>query len=790
MTRVLTYIEIDVPSFTSQSPEALQTFRFAIPVAYLPGDIDCIPSIDSVNFTPARISLGENLGQRASLSVTLRDHLHVFASEPYNQGTFWGKWRGRYGVKLRGRALRLIRGQIGQTIEQMETRYYVIEATDGPAPDGTYKIEAKDILKYADDDRAQAPLASNGSLDGTIEAADVKAILSPTGIGDTEYPLSGYLCLGGSEITGFTRVSDTLTLTRGQFGSQAAKHEAGDRVQIVLRYVGNDVADIIYDLLVNYAGVPADYISLTDWQAETAAYLGVIYAATITEPTAVRTLLSELIQQASLILWWDDRTRQVRLNVLREIATDTDLFDEDRIIEGSLRVQEQPTKRISQIWTFYGQRDPTKQVAGADNYRAGLLDVDLGRETEYGSAALTKITARWIETLTAASRLNSLQLSRFRDPPRAFAFDLALSETVTPAAGYQVSWWGSQDETGLRVNIPIQVTQVSIHPDRIHVEAEEMLASGVVVLQNVVFLTSVGAGQWTVPDTWNDANNSVEVIGGAGGGCRGHDEQGGRGGGGGAYSKETNINLTPGASVDFSVGDGGTGGKTTNPANGTAGGDTWFGAATYAASNVAAKGGQGGELVTGGGLGGQAAAGIGSTKFSGGDGGTGAQTGDRVGAGGGGAAAGPHGDGADGGNMSGLGSSANAGSGGGGADGGFPGDPCSGNTPGDGGDNRFSYGGGNSTSPGGDEGGGGRGGYGSDDPSGHGGDGEQIWTQTISPIISAGPGGGGGGGGGYYTSAVPGSDGGLYGGAGGGGYRSDAGDGTQGLIVITWTEAV
>jgi hypothetical protein len=767
--QAVTYIEIDVPTFVVQSPPATETYRFAIPTSYLPSDIDAIPSIDSVSFSPARISLGEDLGQRASLSVTLHDHLHVFADEAYEAGTFWGKWRGRYGTKLSARPLRLIRGVVGQSIAEMDTRHYVIESTDGPRPDGTYTIEAKDLLKFADDDRAQAPMASNGSLAGSVSSVAGVAYLSPSGIGNAEYPASGYVCLGGTEVCAFTRSGDTLTITRGQFGSNAQEHESGDRVQLTLRYSGNDVADIIYDLLVNYASVPAGYITLADWQAETAAYLGVIYAATITEPTAVKKLLSELIEQAALAIWWDDRAQQIRLNVLREIATDTATFDEDQIIEGSLQVQEQPDKRISQIWTFYGQRDPTDRTAGEDNFRAGLLDTDLALETEYGSAKIKKVTARWVETVTAATRLNSLQLSRYRDPPRQFNFDLITGTNITPAAGYMLSWWGSQTSDGTRADIPIQITQVSISSDRIHIEAEEMLASGVVVLQHCVIL-SANPGSlltYTRPATWNNADNGIRTIGAGAGGWHYYSGAGGGGGGGGAYSAIVNYSM--GATVSYQIGVGG--------GENTSGGDTWFGATTYGASSVAAKGGSTASGASGG-AGGQASAGIGTVRYSGGDGGNGAPQGEtRAGGGGGGGAGGPNGNGAQGGDLSNV--YQDSGSGGGGADGGYNGGADS-----LGGDNRFSFGGGNGTTPNGDEGGGGLGGPVSG-TAGNGGDGEQIWTQTVAPIVSAGPGGGGGGGG---SNAAAGH-GGFYGGGGGGSHWGTAGSGRQGAVIITWTEA-
>lgn len=780
----VTYIEVDVPTFSPSSPEETQTFRWCMPAHYLDRTIEAIDSITGISFTPARVSLGVDLGQRASLSVTFKDHKHIFAGEPYDQGTFFGKWRGRYGIKLRGRPLRLIRGYLGQAIADMDIRHYVIENTSGPTLDAVYTIEAKDVLKFADDDRAQAPLLSNGSLAGSINNSTTSATLSPAGIGDLEYPASGYVNIGGKEVCAFTRSGNALTITRGQFGSVAQEHSSGDRVQLVLRYDGDDVADIISDLLINYAGVPAEYITLADWTAETSAYLGVIYAATLTEPISVKTLISELIEQAALALYWDDRAQQIRLVVLREISTDAAVFNEENIIDGSLRVQEQPLKRISRIWTFYGQRDPTDTAANEDNYRRAQLDLDLAKEADYGSAEIRKIQARWIETETAASRLNTIQMGRFRDPPRVFSFDVHAGTVVTLAAGYTLEWWGNQDETGVEVPAQIQVTQVAIHADRVHIEAEEMLASGVVVLVNVVFLTTTGALlSYTVDASWNDADNAVETIG-AGGGGGGFTGPGGGGGGGGAFSGIENLNLTPGGSVSYRVGSPGVGGS-----NGTAGGDTWFNGATLGASSVGAKGG-GGGLDSGGvfgggagGTGGQASSGVGTTKYSGGDGGGGAPKGDvRAGGGGGGGAAGPNGDGADGASL--TSTSQDAGGGGGGANGGSAGSVSSSSTGGHGGNNRFGFGGGDPSASG-DEGGGGGGGN-RDQAGGPGGTGEQIWTQTVSPITSAGPGGGGGGGG----DNLNGGDGGDYGGGGGGGGGDNGGgDGAQGFIVLTWREA-
>ena len=84
------------------------------------------------------ISLGDGLGTRATLTVTLSDHRHIFAGESFEAGTFFGKWRGRYGQRLRGQPLRWRRGVGGQSLDAMETWHFIVEAVDGPTPDGHY----------------------------------------------------------------------------------------------------------------------------------------------------------------------------------------------------------------------------------------------------------------------------------------------------------------------------------------------------------------------------------------------------------------------------------------------------------------------------------------------------------------------------------------------------------------------------------------------------------------------------------------------------------------------------
>lgn len=229
-------------------------------------------------------------------------------------------------------------------------------------------------------------------------------------------------------------------------------------------------------------------------------------------------------------------------------------------------------------------------------------------------------------------------------------------------------------------------------------------------------LTATGAGDWVVPNDFNWADYQITTLGGgadSGGGC----------------SSVANLSPSfpngygPGALIPYNVG--------------AAGGDTWFGHASYASACVAAKGG-------GTSVGGQASAGIGTVRYSGGNCGT--DTGS--GKGGAGAAAGPSGNGGNG--ASGyVGSSGSHGGGGGGADGGG---------------NGVYLGAGGTGANGGGSGGASAGG---DYSTGAAGQNGSEWG-------AYGCGGGAGGGGAYgYRGAA-----GLYG--GGGRY------GSQGLIVIEY----
>lgn len=658
------------------------TLRFAKPTHYRPSDIFAFPFIESVDYTPAVVSLGKDLGQRASVTITFRDapdsdtfpgldpYLATRDYDPYSQGTFFGKLRARHRF-LVGRPLWLVMGYLGQDIDDMERRRFVIDSYEGPTPDGKFIIRASDVLKLGNAEKAQAPAMSPGRLVADINAAVTSFTLTPSGIGNSDYPASGWLNLGGSEIVSFTRSGDVCTITRGQLNTTAASHSAGDRAQLVLAYVGDDPADIIHDLCTNYIpDFDADWIDLDAWQTETGTYNGNVYTAYITEPTSVKTLLEEMAQQASLALWWDDVNELLRLQVLRAVLTSAFDYTPDNMRQGTLAIREQLEQRLSQVQIYFGQINPLLPLSNKDNYRSSTIVSDADAEEDWGQPAIMTIMSRWIPSSgrTVADRLGAILLGRFKTPPRHVSFEVQRYAETDPelGGGYQFFCDFVQDETGATDDayIPIQVTQLKVRDDSFAVEAEEMLfdapaadlADRTVTIDANDFnlnLRTAHDSIYPAPDgseTVTFTINAGVTVGSTSTSSPAIDV--------GTWPSGTTINLVlaSGARIQGKGGAGGTGSYNTN--NGTAG--AAGGTALYTRKAISLN--NSGGIFGGGGGGG----GGGSSFRSGGGGGGGAGT--QVGAGGPSPGSFPGSPGADGtadaGGAGGAGGDASAGPGG------------------------------------------------------------------------------------------------------------------------------
>lgn len=445
-----------------------------------------IPSVAAINVTPSVLKPGVDIGVRESVKIGFKDHPHSDAGldkyiedrdyDPYQQGTFWSKLRARH-VSLEGFALRVIRGQVGDDLNEADVYNYVVDSIVGQGENCS--VSAKDFLILTDKKKAQCPRISNGVLSADIDANDTTITLLPIGVGDAEYPLTGKVAIGGEEVVSFTRAGDVLTVVRGRSNTVPDDHKEGDIVQLVKIYEPQGPADIIYNLLTQFCpGIDTDWINANEWEVEVDQYVGRLYSAEIAEPTSVVTLINELIEQVGLVFWADPLTQQIRLRSLRPVTTSSKIYSEDQIMP-SLRVTEQTQLRVSEVWTYYGQRNPLEQLDEPSNFTAAIASIDANATQDYQHPAIKKVFSRWIASnnRAAAARLNGVILARYRDPPRKFDFELfsTIEEVPTLAAGVQVRSHQLQDDEGAQVNVPVQITSIEVAEDQFTVAAQEAI---------------------------------------------------------------------------------------------------------------------------------------------------------------------------------------------------------------------------------------------------------------------------------------------------------------------------
>lgn len=467
------------------------TVRFSTQAEYSSRYIDAHATIIDDDYSPAIIGLGTGLGERSQLTMVFGEAKHPDVGpgydpylaerwyDPYRLGSHWGKWRSRW-AGMQGVTAKLYRGFAHQELGAMEQRTLFVESMSGPTTAGIFSVTAKDALKFLDGDRAQAPAPSTGRLNAALDAEvdPVDITLAPAGVGVT-YKTSGYVAIGGNEIVAYTRSGDVMSIMRGAFNTPISSHNADDRVQEVLVYAAQNVANIIADLEINYAGVPPESVPITDWLTETTGFLSTVYSGVIAVPTPVKQLVTELCVQSGLMHYWDDLTNIMRLQVLRQISASATVLDEKIYMLESLTIDEQPGKRVSRALTFFGLINPLEPIDKISNYRSAVLSIDPDAELKYGGGvpAIAKIYSRWIADggLTVAAKVNELVLQRFGKAPMKITMELMRGALNVPALGgaHMISAKLLQNEYGERILVPAQITSLRADKGKVTVVAEE-----------------------------------------------------------------------------------------------------------------------------------------------------------------------------------------------------------------------------------------------------------------------------------------------------------------------------
>ncbi|WP_020184551.1 hypothetical protein [Methylopila sp. 73B] len=429
---------------TCQDPQhfsrTTKTYRFCSAGSLLPIGGDVIyPCITDVDIAATQLN-PNGLSVSASVTISMADFPHhdrgvdpYVTERPYQPeavGTFFGKLRARNPFVI-NRPMRVNTGYIDDDrVIYTSTRLYFIDRFEGPDANGRFKIIGKDILRFADQEKAEAPKTSQGALSADITNVATSLTLVPAGIG-VEYGASGTIRIGDELLTFSGRSGDTLTsLVRGAQGTAAEAHKLNDKVQLAKVYTNRlTVSQILYELLTTYAEIDPAYIPLTDWQAEEGNWLSSLTSTvTLSEPTGVKKLIEEILVSTGSALWWDEKTAKLRFKVLVPVLPAgqvPQLNEADNILEGSLRVKDLEKERISRVIVYFGQISAVKEVQKA-NLRsvAAVLDAVAEGEVSYGVVSSKEIATRWLSTAAQGTALGMRILSRYGETPREVTFRL------------------------------------------------------------------------------------------------------------------------------------------------------------------------------------------------------------------------------------------------------------------------------------------------------------------------------------------------------------------------------
>lgn len=481
-----------------------------------------IPSLVSVSTSPAKVNLAssnasaQGIGNRAVCSVSFIDHQHTDRLvDPYVEGrswdplskargSFWTRWiaRNKYRQNI---VIKIYEGYAGQALSEMASRQYFMQSITGPDSSGRVTIQGKDVLAKIEERKAQAPLASPGVLYEEISAAETS--IEVANAVEADYNATGTLRIGDEVLTYTARATSANGITftgvaRGTDSTTASAHDFNTGVQQCLRYTSQRPDEIVEDLLLNFAGVPAAYLDTTNWASEALNYLDFYkLSVLLTEPESVSKLISELQEQTLFFIWWDERDALVKMQAIRGYSEDLETLSDDKnILAGSFSLSEMPRERVSQVWVYYDILDPVKSVSQADSYRSQYVLADLQSETDllYGEASIRKIFARWLGSDALVQNTATRIINRYSEVPTQAKFRVDAKDR-----GY---WIGSV----FRLNHYLDVDEFGARRERIWTvvsaqevvpgETIELIVEDTTLYGKVYFIMADDAADYPGPD--------------------------------------------------------------------------------------------------------------------------------------------------------------------------------------------------------------------------------------------------------------------------------------------------
>lgn len=376
----------------------------------------------STRYESPEIKVGESVGSRARLSVTLYDQVHDdYGIVPYDgsrssSGTLFGKLIAR-NPHFSGRKIIYSEGlrDSGSFVDpDWVDRSFIIDDIDFSA--GEFSITALDPLILTEGKKAKMPLASTAQLSTAITGTPSTITFVNASAG--YFGVSGNLIVRIDSECIEVAATGTTTLnivTRGYGNTQIKDHSAGATVQNCIRFVDEHVVDVITYALQTWTSVPAAYID--DYSSVIAATPSTMLSDyTITAPTDVVDIINKCIFLGNLIFYFDNITNKIVIKYIKELDISPIYLDDDEnfkrgSVSRTLRYQDQHT-RFNMMWAPY---DITKD-SDTKNMQLSLTGINVAQEgptrrneiNERKSIVMPLLNASGADYLVAVSAIDRI----------------------------------------------------------------------------------------------------------------------------------------------------------------------------------------------------------------------------------------------------------------------------------------------------------------------------------------------------------------------------------------------
>ena len=379
--------------------------------------------------TPTRMSPGSGLGFRGSVRVTFSDF--DFGSV----GTYFGRLLGANPYYL-DRPLKVFSGFYdGITFDwdNFKERLYFIKRIDGPDSRGRVTITADDLLTLLDEDQASTPVTPDAKLAGSLTSSATGTISITDNAG---FSASGGIAQIGNEFIAYSGISGGASIVitaRGQYGTAAEAHDADDAVSPCYSYSGENVVDVIYDLIDQFSPIDVStYIDLAAWEAERDNYLvGDLVTGVIPAGTPIKEKIESLCEQVMASVWWDDEDQEIKIKAVGPtVSPSAQLNKTQHILSVGESVQRDPSKAITEVWVYYGRKNHADDDDEPANYSDLYITPDADASAGHGKPKIKKIFATDIPAsgTSTVNKLSQRMLAMYSRGENIYTFRLDVKD--------------------------------------------------------------------------------------------------------------------------------------------------------------------------------------------------------------------------------------------------------------------------------------------------------------------------------------------------------------------------